>query len=193
MFNAWKIKSLNKKANIMYAKRHKDSVSDLEIQKEIKLHMQLVEIYKKCMYNKKFPNAAFLMQESYRVAASINDPESQYQLAKLLYDRANFWKDLDTACFKADIHTKYMNDLYQEAQSFMLAAEEHGHALAMRLHGLSVIHGWGVEPNEEDGFKRIVSSIEKEGTWDKASQIFEELDLNKPEFFTSLMNAKNNK
>ncbi|NQY42376.1 MAG: sel1 repeat family protein [Legionellales bacterium] len=191
MFLKWKMKSLRKKADAMYAKRKQDNVSDQEIQKEIKVHKKLVKIYQKIQYSKKYPYAGLLLQESYRVASSINDADSQYALSKILFDRGKFWQELQSTCYEANIHNKYIEDTFKEAFSFMQAAEEQGHAMATRLHGLAFIHGWGVEPNKEKGFKFIVDSIDQEGAWNKATQIFEELGLNKPEFFNSIMAIKN--
>ncbi len=193
MFSKWKMRSLRKKANAMHAKRKQDNVSDQAIQKEIKIHKQLVKVYKKLQYSKKHPYVGLLLQESYRVASSINDAESQYNLSKIMFDKANFLKDLQSTCYEADIHKKYIEDTFKEAFSFMSAAEEQRYAMAIRLHGLALIHGWGIETNQEEGFKYIVNSIDQEGSWNKATHIFEELGLNKPEFFNSIMAIKNSK
>ena len=193
MLTGWKIKSLTKKAYNHYLKRQKDNRSDVEIQKEIKIHKQLIAIYRKKRFSKNYPHASHYIQESLRVAASLNDAESQYQLSKLMFEKGNFWKSLQDSCYKSSIQEKYMEQAFQEAHSFMAAAEDQGHPLAIRQHGLALIHGWGIDVDEEAGFQKIVNSIEKEGTWDKATQIFTELGLNRPEFFASLTALKGGK
>lgn len=191
MFSNWKYNSLKKKADNFFIKRQDDRASDADVAKEIKIHYQLIKLYKKRIGSKKHPYSCETLQESYRVCASLEHAESQYQLSKLLFDKANFWKGLQSGCYASKITEKYMIDTFQEAHSYLNAAKSQDHPLAVRMYGLALIHGWGIDVNDEEGFQYIVKSIEIEKSWDKATQIFEELGLNKPEFFNSIVALKN--
>lgn len=193
MFIAWRIKSLLKKANSLYEQRTKNNVDNNEIQLEISVHKKLIALYAKQTNIKKYPYAQTMIQEGYRVCSSLNDTDSQYQLSKILFEHALFWEKLQSSCYHANIHKKYLDELYHEAFSFMEAAEEQNHPLAIRQHGLALIHGWGVEVNKKEGFKYIVDSIEQENAWENATKIFADLGLNKPEFFNYLSSAQSKK
>ncbi|HAT9519670.1 TPA: hypothetical protein JBC96_14495, partial [Legionella pneumophila subsp. pneumophila] len=56
--------------------------------------------------------------------------------------------------------------------------------------GLCIINGWGVESDKNAGFELVVDSIEQEGSWDKIPQIFASMGLNKPEFFSAIMQRR---
>lgn len=187
----WRVNSIKKKIEPLYKKRLESSATDIEIKKEIALHKKLIDIYKKKRFSKRFPHAAIYIREGYRVAANLNDAESQYELSKILFEKGRFWDDMKKSIYAAKIHDTYAKECYREAFAFLQAAEDQGHALAKRLHGQAYINGWGIQSDEDRGFKLIVASIEQEKAWDKATQIFEELGLNKPEFFSSIMDIKN--
>lgn len=48
----------------------------------------------------------------------------------------------------------------------------------------------GVESDKNTGFELVVDSIEQEGSWDKIPQIFASMGLNKPEFFSAIMQRR---
>ncbi|MBS0359714.1 MAG: hypothetical protein JSS53_10625, partial [Proteobacteria bacterium] len=109
---------------------------------------------------------------------------------KRLLEKAKFWDGFKKSLFKTPIQEKYAKDFYQEAHSYLKQAEEHGYPLAIRLVGLSYINGWGFAVDQDKGFQLVVDSIEREGSWDRATQIFTELGLNKSEFFSSIMSMR---
>jgi hypothetical protein len=87
----------------------------------------------------------------------------------------------------------YAGGSFREALGFVIAAQNHGHILAKRLHGLAYINGWGLEVDRDKGFQFVVDSIEDENAWDRATKIFEEIGLNRPEFFSTMMQMRKGK
>ena len=79
-----------------------------------------------------------------------------------------------------------MQACYADAHAYLSSSEKLGHIQAKRLHGLAYINGWGVPADKNRGFELIVESIDQENSWDKVPQIFKEIGLNKPEFFSAL-------
>ena len=185
-----KARKLQKKITLLYKQRQSNSVSDADLAKEIAYNLELAEYYDKKRWNTHFPYAELLAQEAYRAAASLNDVNAQYLLSKRLVKMARFWQERSQGIYAMQVHQRYANDLYEEAFAYLETAEKQGHALAKRLHGLAYINGWGVEKEEEKGFQMVVDSIEQEKAWDRATQIFTELGLNKSEFFSSIMRQK---
>ncbi len=186
----WRLNSMRKKIDVLYKFRQKNTVSDSEIAKEAALHKKLIAFYQKRRFSKHCPESAIYIQEGYRAAANLNDIESQYLLGKHFFERGNFWLTVQKSFYGANIHEEYAKTCFNEAYAYMMAAEEQGHILAKRLHGLALIHGWGHEKNEEKGFKLIVDSIKQAGAWDKATEIFKELNLNNSQFFEYIMSSK---
>lgn len=188
-----KINRLTKKATTLYKHRQNNKVNDSAINKEIAIYLALAKLYDKLSFNKKFPNARDYAIECYRAAAGLNNVEALYIIGKRLLEQAKFKVNLDHTLYTSKSHEKYANLLFDEAYAFLEAAEDAGHTLAKRLRGLAFINGWGVSADKEKGFQLVVDSIEMENKWDQATKIFEELGLNKPEFFTALMNHKSKK
>jgi hypothetical protein len=186
-----KINRLNKKAEMLYKYRQNNKVNDAAINKEIAIYKNLAKLYDKSTYNKKYPFARDNAIECFRAAAGLNDMECQYIIGKRLLEFAKYKVSLDESVFTSKSHAKYARLLFDEAFAFLEAAELAGHILAKRLKGLSFINGWGVDADKEKGFQLVVDSIELENNWDNATKIFQELGLNKPEFFTALMSHKN--
>lgn len=136
------------------------------------------------------PYAELLSRETYRAAASLGDTEAQYLCGQLFLDTAKFWTDFANGMLGNNIHQQYAHAHYQEAFFYLDEAKQAGHALATRLRGMTYIRGWGEEKNTDRGFELIVKSIELQNAWDKATQIFTELGLNSPEFFSALVKFK---
>lgn len=186
-------KSLQKKLTRFVETRRNNPVSDVEIKKEVALHHEIAKFCRAHLFDKKFPYAEIYLLESYRAAAALGDVNALYVLGELLFKKARFWDTLSQGVYGCKAHQKYARDLYEEAFTYLLEAEKQNHPLAKRLHGLATIHGWGIAAEKNKGFEMIVESIELENAWDRATKIFDELGLNKPEFFSAIMSLKQKK
>jgi TPR repeat protein len=191
MFTRWKIKKIIRKLKAMQANRVNNQPGDEVLKKEISYYFELAEIYKKIGFNKKHPYAHFMYQECLRAAAGLDDAQANYQLGKIVLDEAKFRENLEKdGIFKSEANNKKCQQLYEEAHAYLSAAMGLGHIEAKRLRGLSIINGWGVEADKKAGFELVVASIEQEGAWDRVPQIFASMGLNKPEFFSEIMQRR---
>jgi TPR repeat protein len=191
-FKRFKVKRLTKKAKSMQQSRIHSQADEVTLKKEINIYYTLAEIYNKKQGKKKWPFAREMALECYRAAAGIDDSEAQYILGKNLLDEANFRRSLQQSeVFASPTNETRMNNLYSEALAYLKAAENLDHIKAKRLHGLCYINGWGLEQDKKHGFDLVVESIEMQNSWDKVPQIFADMDLNKPEFFSQLSKARN--
>lgn len=188
-----KLKSMAKKAMVMNKNRLHSPVSDEIMKKEIELLYAIAKLYDKYRFHKKFPFGAQSAIEAYRVAASLNDPNAQYIVGQRLLEQGKYWDSFKGTPFESAVHQRYASDVYREAFAYLDSAEATGHALAKRLKGLAFINAWGVEKNSDKGFALVVDSIDLEKSWDRATKIFEEIGLNKPEFFSSIMSIRQKK
>lgn len=190
MFTGMKIKSLKKKIEAMMKNRQENTVSEDETNKEIALHVQLAKVYDSLALNKKYPNAGLQALEAYRAAAILEDAESQYIIGNRRLELGKFWDEYRQSSFKAAVHDRYAQEAYDEAFAYLEAAVKQKHPLAMRTLGLAYINGWGKPVDQDQGFQFIVDSIDVENAWDRATQIFESIGLNKPEFFATMMKMR---
>lgn len=190
-FKQWKINRLIKKIKAMQANRIHNQPDDVTLKKEINLYYELAERYNKLKTNKKFPYAQLMVIECYRNAAALDNAEAHYRIAHLFIEEGKYRIYLhDQGVFYSQENVNTAKSLFDEAQHHLIAAEKLNHILAKRLRGVSIINGWGVEANKDQGLELVVASIEQEGSWDKVPQIFAEIGLNKPEFFTAIMQRK---
>lgn len=189
-FTRMKIRSLSKKAMALFKNRQNNAVSEADEKREIAIYLELAKLYDQSIYNKKIHNAKEYALECYRAAGSLNDINSQYIVAERLMENGKFWSKMKNSLFACSAHSNYAENAFKESFVYLQSAEEKGHPLAKRLHGLAYIHGWGVDIDEDKGFKLVVDSIEQENAWDRATEIFKELGLNKPEFFSSIMSMR---
>ncbi len=187
IFKRLKLRSLKKKALAMAKTRQTEAVSDVAIKKEILLYLEIAAIYDKYQHDRKTPNAEWLAIENLRAAADLHDANAQYQVGKRFLEKGKFWDEIRATIYASDIHDRYATDNYDEAFLYLKSAEDQNHALAKRLYGLAYIHGWGVPQDQDQGFKMVIDSIDLEGSWDKATEIFKQLGLNKPEFFNKIL------
>jgi hypothetical protein len=192
-FIRWKLKSMTKKATAMLRFRQNNQVSDIVIAKEITLLYAMAKVYDKYQFHKKLPHASEFAFECYRAIAALKDVNAQYVVGQRLMEKGKFWDSLQTTLFACNAHKKYAADAYAEAFVYLDAAEAEGQPLAKRLKGLAMINGWGVEKDSDKGFALVVDSIDQERSWDRATKIFEETGLNKPEFFSSIMSVRQKK
>ena len=194
LLTRFKINRLVKKLKSMQQNRVHNQPSEDVLKKEIAGYHKLAEIYKSLNGKKKYPFAHEMLLECYRAASTIDDAAAQYELGKNLLDEAKFREDLQLkGIFASPSNERQMNQLYEEAHAYLLAAETLNHVEAKRLHGLCYINGWGVTADKKRGFELIVASIEQENSWDKVPQIFAALGLNKTEFFSALTQYRNSK
>ena len=157
-----------------------------ELHEEIKSLIELAEFYAESLYDKDCPHAQMLCREAYRAAALLGNSEAQYRCGKLFMESGHFWMDTVAGLLSCDKQKDYAMESYAEGLKFLQDAESNGHALAKREHGLSYIHGWGVEQDTQKGYELVIKSIDVEGSWDNATEIFQSLGLNSTEFFSML-------
>ena len=182
-----KINRITKKIKALQQARSLNAPSDEALAKEMALYRQLESIYISLHGNKKCPFARETLLAVYRAASVINDATAQYTLGKILLDEGKFRENLQReGVFASDSNERQMKERYVDAHAYLLAAMNLNHIQAKRLRGLSYINGWGVPVEKDKGFELIVESIEQENSWDKVPQIFKEIGLNKPEFFSAL-------
>lgn len=187
IFKKYKIKSLTKKLWSMQKSRAHNQPNEAAIAKEKAMYHQLAAIYRALKGNKKYPFADVMVWECLRASSTVDDAEAQYELGRHLIEEAKFRESLNKGeVFASPSNERQKRQLYEEGLAYLQAAENLGHIQAKRFLGLCYINGWGVEINREQGFQRVVASIEQENSWDRVPQIFAEIGLNKPEFFSAL-------
>ncbi len=186
----FKINRLMKKLLHMQRNRMHSPSGDDMLKKEIEGYRLLASMYEKLEGKKKFPFAKEAKLAAYRSAAMIDDVDSQFILGKICLEEAKTRQEWEQGLFASQQNARIMEERFEEALSFLKAAEKNQHVGAKRLRGLCYIHGWGVEADQKLGFEMIVESIQQENSWDKVPQIFSELGLNKPEFFSQLTQMK---
>ena len=127
----------------------------------------------------------------YRASSMLDDSTAQYLLGKNLLEEGKFRDNLQReGVFASESNERQMRERFVDAHAFLMAAMKLNHIQAKRLHGLSYINGWGLPADKNKGFELIVESIEQENSWDRVPQIFKEIGLNKPEFFSALMQRR---
>ena len=182
-----KINRLVKQIKTMQQSRVLNQPSDDTLTKEIACYHRLAAIYASLYGNNKFPFARAMVLAIYRTSSMLDDSVAQYLLGKTLLEEGRFKENLQNeGVFASENNQRQMLDCYADAHAFLSAAEKAGHIQAKRLHGLAYINGWGVPVDKNKGFELIVESIDQENSWDKVPQIFKEIGLNKPEFFSAL-------
>lgn len=187
IFKRYKIKSLTKKIKSMQQSRVHNQPNEAAIAKEQAMYHQLSAIYRALKGSKKYPFAEIMVWECLRASATLDDAAAQYELGRHLLEEAKFREELNKGeVFASPANERQRRQLYEEALAYLQAAEKLGHIAAKRLLGLCYINGWGVAIDREGGFQRVVASIDQENSWDRVPQIFAEIGLNKPEFFSAL-------
>lgn len=190
-FKRWKIRRITKKIKAMQANRVNNQPGDEVLKKEILYYFELAAIFKKLQGHKKFPHAEIMLIECYRAAANLDDSAANFQLGQIFLEEAKYRQKLDIeGIFNSQANLKRAQQLYDEAHAHLMAAEKLGHIGAKRLRGLCIINGWGVEVDKNAGFELVVASIDQEGSWDRVPQIFASMGLNKPEFFSAIMQRR---
>lgn len=193
MFNIsnWKIKRISKKLKVMQANRVNNQPGDDVLKREILYYFELANLFKKLKGNRKFPYSEIMLVECYRAAADLNDAAAHYQLGYLFLEEAKYRLNIQNeGVFASPDNMQKSQQLFQQAHIHLQAAEKLGHVEAKRLRGLAIINGWGVVSDKNAGFELVVESIEQEGSWDKVPQIFASMGLNKPEFFSAIMQRR---
>jgi TPR repeat protein len=188
-FSRIKLKSLRKKIVKSHSLREQRGAAD-DVKREIAAHLALAKFYDQHIFDKNIAKAEILAFESYRAAAALGDAKAQYICGERLLERAKFWDTWSKGMFGAEAHKKYAKDNYEEAFSFIKTAENNGFPMAKRLHGLAYVNGWGMAKDLDKGFQLVIESIDQEGAWDRATQIFQKLGINSPEFFEALRSRK---
>ncbi len=189
----FKMNSLRKKVQRVHELREQRNKNE-DVQNEIKAQTELAVFYDKHTYDRQLPHAEMYALECYRQNAALGDAKSQYICGQRLLEQGKFWDSwAHSPLYGAAIHKRYAALYFEEAFAYLRAAEEQEYALAKRLLGLTYIHGWGVTPDTDQGFKLVLDSIEIEKAWDRVTKILEEVKLNSPEFFTALRSYQGKK
>lgn len=176
-----------KQIKVMQQSRALNQPTDEAIGKEIAAYHRLATIYSKLLGKKKWPFAREMMLACYRASSTLDDSQAQYLLGKYLLEEGKLREQFQTeGVFASVSNERDMRQCYDEAIAYLIAAEKLNHIQATRLHGLCYINGWGLAADKNTGFELIVDSIDKENSWAKVPQIFKEIGLNKPEFFSAL-------
>lgn len=186
-----KLNSLRTKIQKLHDLREQGS--NLDVAVEIAAYFELAKFYENHQFDKDVPRAEIYVFESYRAAAALGSAQAQYICGQRLFEKAQFWESLSQTNFGQSIHKKYAEDTYAEAFTYLIEAENQGHAIAKRLHGLAYVKGLGLPKDMDKGFLLIVESIDQEKAWDKVTKIFVDLGLNSPEFFSMLVTHRNRK
>lgn len=188
IFARMRLKNLQKKAKTLFEKR--ESGANVNVKTEINVLKELAKFYLNHCFDKSLPNSMILIDEYYRAAAKLDDAEALYLFGQRRLDAAKFWQAWQEGNYGEEVHRQYAEMYFKEAFEALTEADKNGYPLAKRLHGLVYINGWGVPQDQEKGFKMVVDSIEEAKAWDKATEIFQELGLNKPEFFSAMMQMR---
>ena len=186
-----KLNTLRKK--VQENKERREAGRAPEIHEEINSLFELAEFYVDNGFDKDLPHADILSCEAYRAAAILGNSEAQYRCGKYFLEMGKFWDEVRDSMLGCDLQNKYSDAYYEEAFFYLEEAETNGHALAKREHGMAFIHGWGVEADTQKGYQLVIESIDLEGSWDKATEIFQSLGLNSTEFFSMLGAMRKNK
>lgn len=181
----WKLNSLLKKAKKEVEKREQGKQGNM--QDETHLHLTIAKIYEDNRFDRSLPFAELLALEYYRHAANLGSSEAQYLLGTRKLEQGKFWSEFAKGIYGRPLHETYAKDAYNEAFQYLQEAKKTGFPNALRTLGLAYIQGWGVEINKEMGFQYIIESIDRENAWDRAPEIFKQLGLNNPEFFSTIM------
>lgn len=188
IFAKMRLNNLQKKAKALFEKR--ESGANVNVKYEIKVLKDLAKFYLQHCFDKKLPNGFILIDEYYRAAAKLDDAEAQYLLGQRRLELGKFWQAWHEGNYGEPTHRQYADICFKEAFDCLTEADKNGYPLAKRLYGLAYINGWGVAMDQEKGFKMVVDSIEEANAWDKATEIFKELGLNKPEFFSTMIQMR---
>lgn len=184
-------RTIKKIKNMQQARLH-NPVGDDVIAKEVMAYHRLAQRYTALCGKKKWPFAREMMLACFRASAMLDDSAAQYLLGKYLLDEAKYREQLQIdGVFASESNERMMRQLYDEALAYLMAAQTLNHIQATRLRGLCYINGWGVPSDSKLGFELIVDSINKENSWARVPQIFKEIGLNKPEFFSALAQHRN--
>ena len=177
----------------MQSNRVNNQPKDEILKNEIGYYFELATLFGQLKRNKKFPYAEVMYIECLRCAARMDDAQAHFQLGHIFIEEAKFRQQIHTeGVFNSTENLKRCNQMYEEGHAHLLAADQLNHIAAKRLRGLCLINGWGHDVDKNTGFELIVASIDQEGSWEKVPQIFAAMGLNKPEFFSAIMQRKRN-
>lgn len=184
IFARMKLASLKKTLKKQYELRDAGNAGKLD--ELLKAYLALAAFFEKHSHDAQLPFADLLALENYRAAGKLGSTAAQFRLAELLLERAKFYASCEGTPWNDPGQLVYARAHFDEVYTLLTAAAQAGHALAMRLHGMIHVNGWGMPVNTDQGFKMVIESINMENAWDRATKIFESLGLNSPEFFATL-------
>ena len=186
-----KLGRLIKRAGLLTKNRQTNAVADNVLKKEIRLYKEIAALYDLLAGTSDYPYGREQATECYRFTSTLGDIESMRIVGQRKMEDGKFWTSLTTAIFyDSEVHEKEKNLDFDEAFKFLNTANNHEDVLGKRLLGVLYVNGWGVDADIDKGLKLIIESLDIGNEWQNSSKIFEELGLNKPEFFTKLMAMK---
>ena len=186
-FLHWKEKRKHKRIYVCQHEREQGNVSSEAANAEIKLLMDLAEFYQKRSKSKWYPYAKEMIENVYRRAAALGSTDAQLWLGKTLLEQAKAYETWQKEKVLANSENeKRFQNLYFQTHAYLKEASEHS-IEALRVLGLCSIHGWGEPMDRKKGFSLITESINRENSWDKVTEIFAKIGLNKPEFLQELI------
>lgn len=190
-FKRFKVKSLTKKIAVLQRHRLHEQPSPEAVAKEIALLHRLSALYHALDGHKKVPFAHEMRWECLRAAGSLEDANALYQLGHHFIEEGKWREQLQNeVVFASERNNHQMQSCYEEGHAYLQAAVALNYIEAQRFYGLCYINGWGVAVDRDKGFESVVASIEKENSWDRVPEIFAAIGLNKPEFFSALMQRR---
>lgn len=189
-----KINRLIKKIRVMQNSRLHNAVGDDVMARERHLCHRLASLCSSLKGKKNYPFAHVMYLAALRASSMLDDSTAQYLLGQCLLNEAKFREQMQRdGVLASENNNTQMLDLYREAHAYLLAADKLQHIQAKRLRGLCYINAWGVLEDKDTGFQLIVESIDAENSWARVPQIFKEMGLNKPEFFSALTQRATNR
>jgi len=183
----WRERRKHKRIYALAHERETNTATQAALDQEMKLYQDLADFYRKRLNSKWYPYATLMIENVHRRAASIGSTKSQLWLGNTLLEQAKameIWQKEKVLANQEN--EKRYQELYFQAHAYLQSASEQS-VDAMRVLGLCHIHGWGVPEDRKKGFGLIVDSINRENSWDKVTEIFAKIGLNKPEFLQELI------
>lgn len=179
-----KLTSLKKAIKRFFELREASEAANL--QDEVQANLALAKFYDEHLFDKDLADADIYALESYRAAASLGSNLGQFIVSERMLKKAQFWEQQSLDLYGSEIHKRYARLLYEEAFNYLAKATEGDFPPAIRLLGLAHFNGWGIEKNSARGMQLIGESIQKEGRWDKATEILQPLGIDPQQFFSFL-------
>jgi hypothetical protein len=185
LFRKWRLNNLILKSQAIAKTRADLEPEEQNNAPELKLQIKIRKYLKKLKGKVELSEIKY--NESLRLSFMLGDNKALIELADIYFKEGLFWQKLNKTGYKCKYYDAKMKDSFNTALEYIKIGKEKDLFMAFRLYGKALIYGWGVDIDENKGFKEVITSINKEGNWDNASQIFQNLGVNKPEVFNKIL------